>query len=863
MKKKINIIIAGFIFLFVLTVAVFISMNKYMDEKTQKDVEKIAGTYLTGISQEEIFHFLSIAGIRFEEIELLMHEIESQNTESGEPVEAAIRDVGEFQNLSACAFISKSGEIETVYGDPIVSLDDVDFVIETSLAGEPGAIGGYSEKEQLIVWFKPASYPMKNGEKCIAILCCRNMDMFAKKMRLDAEGTLAYFHVLRPDGSYLINNSDTYGENYFERIKVHNASSVRTSDELVEELRRCIETGNVYSARIIFEDGDKGIKEHRNMYGVPVPNTNWYLMSVIPYGVLDETIKDMGDARNRAMKGAVGILAAVLFALFGTYLKISIKQLKDLHRAREEAEAAKEEAVKANKAKSEFLSNMSHDIRTPMNAIVGMTSIASSHIDNKQQVEDCLKKISLAGKQLIGLINDILDMSKIESGKLSLNPEVLSLKETMETMCDIIRPQIRDKNQTFDIFIRNIISENVYCDSVRLNQVLLNFLSNACKFTPEGGRITLSLQQDISSRGDNYVKNTICVSDNGIGMSEEFRKKIFTAFEREDSKRVHKIQGTGLGMAITKYIVDAMGGTIEVDSKEGFGTTFVVNLDLEKAEDNLEDIKLPDIRMLVVDDNVDLCESAVLSLNELGARADYCTDGEAALTQVVKAHDEEDPYFALLVDYKMTGMNGIETARKIRERLGDEIPISLISAYDRMDIEEEARDARINGFIQKPLFRSTLYHELRKYLNDEQEGLTDGGLSTNCEVDISGMRVLVAEDQYINAIVAQTILEENGVTADIAEDGKLALEKFEAEPVGTYDCIFMDLRMPNMNGLEATMAIRSLEREDAKTIPIIAMTADAFAEDIKRCMDAGMNGHIAKPVDEEIIKKTLVRYKEG
>ncbi len=884
MKNNSRFIIGGFVFIVVLAIVVFSSVNVFMNKETEKDVEMIAQTYLKGLSSEEIYHFESIAAIRYDQTGYLKQEILKRDAESKEEVEAVISDIAEFQRLASCGFLSESGSIETIYGEEILSLDNSDFIIKQSKAGEPSVCGGYSEERQIIVWTVPAKHLMENGEESVAILSCRPMTLFIKRMHLDADGTLAYFHLLRHDGTYLINNADSYGDDFYERVEDHVMPLNGTKEEFIGHIRQCIENGEEFSASVQFADEAKGINERRNMYGVNVPGTSWYLMSVVPYGVLDETIKDMNKSRNTAMMVAMLILTLGILGVFLIYLSRSNRQMKALEAARHqaeeammeaeasmeeatasrrEAEKAREEAEYANKAKSEFLSNMSHDIRTPMNAIVGMTAIAKTHIDNKEQVEDCLKKITLSGKQLIGLINDVLDMSKIESGKLSLNPEALSLKETMETMCDIIKPQIRDRKQNFDIFIRNVICENVYCDSVRLNQVLLNFLSNASKFTPENGCISMALSQEESDKGDAYVRNHIWVKDNGIGMSKEFQQKLFTAFEREDNKRVHKIQGTGLGMAITKYIVEAMEGSIEVESEEGKGTSFHVILDLERVEKDAADMKLPDWSILVVDDNQDLCDSAVMSLEELGAKAEYCLDGETAVAKVEERYKQGNPFFAVLIDYKMDGMNGIETAQKIRAVAGDKVPISLISAYDWIDLEDEAKAAGVNGFIPKPLFKSTLYHELAKYAAEVENIDVAPALVDIPSVDISGMKVLVAEDQYINAIVAQTLLEESGVETKMVEDGLQAVEALKEAPEGYYDVILMDLRMPNMNGFEATKEIRAMKSEYAQTIPIIAMTADAFTEDVKKCMDVGMNAHLAKPIDEDLLKKTLLKYKKA
>lgn len=888
MQKKANrVIIGGLIFIVTLSFCVFFSMNVYMNNRTSNDVNNIANTYLEGIAMEEIYHYLTIAEIRFNQISYLEKAVDRDITASdkldADYIAQNIADNSMFQNLSTCSLISSTGAIQTLYGAPITSLDDTEYVLESLIDGEPVATSGYNANGQLIIWAYPVAYPMKTGSTSSGILCCRSMDQFIEKLHLNADGTLSYFHLLRKDGSYLVLNSDSYGDNFYDRLMKYSIpSNGDTIETVIDDIQKRIEELNNYSCSVMFNNPENGIVERRSLYLTPLPKSNWILVAVMPYGVLDRTITDMGHSRSNAMIISVIVLALGIFAVFMQYYRISEYQLSELKLAREnaensliEAETANEEAIRArqdaekarseaehaNKAKSEFLSNMSHDIRTPMNAIIGMTSIAQAHINNPAQVEDCLKKISLSGKQLLGLINDVLDMSKIESGKLSLNYEVLSLKETMETICDIIRPQIIDKKQNFDIFIKNIVCENVYCDAVRLNQVLLNFLSNAIKFTPENGNISVTLKQEESLKGVQYIKTHIYVADNGIGMSEDFKKKVFNVFEREDNKRVNKIQGTGLGMAITKYIVDAMSGEIEVDSELGQGTTFHLILDLKKTEEETINMNLPNWKILVVDDNIQLCESAVDTLRELGTRPEYCLDGNKAIEMVKMAHDNNDDYYALLIDYKMNGIDGIETTRRIRDILGHEIPIAIISSYDWIDIEEEAVAAGVNDFIAKPLFKSTIYQKLNSYTNEvKDENVSEREKSNISPSDLKGVTILLAEDQFVNSVVATTLLEENGAKVELAEDGQLALDMFNKSDIDYYDVILMDLRMPNMNGFEATSAIRALNRPDSQKIPIIAMTADAFSDDVKKCLSVGMNAHVAKPIDIDLLKKTILKY---
>ena len=585
------------------------------------------------------------------------------------------------------------------------------------------------------------------------------------------------------------------------------------------------------------------------MFCTSLPYSEWYLVTVMPYGELSKVVGNLNELWALMAIASCVIVLCALFIVFFKYMKLTREQFAELEKAREEA-------VSANKAKSEFLSNMSHDIRTPMNAIVGMSAIATANIDNVQQVQNCLRKITLSSKHLLGLINDVLDMSKIESGKMTLNMDQVSLREVMEGIVNIVQPQIKEKNQQFEVIINDIMTENVCCDSVRLNQILLNFLSNAIKFTPEGGKIQLSMEEEESSRGKDWVRIHLMVKDNGIGMSEEFSRKIFDSFTREDSARVQKIQGTGLGMAITKYIVDAMGGTIDVKSEHGKGTEFHVELELERAVVQEEDMILPEWNMLVVDDDEQLCRTTAESLKAIGVHADWTLDGETAVLMTEKRHRQHNDYHIILLDWKLPGMNGIKTANVIRKKMGDDIPILLISAYDWSDIEEEARGVGINGFISKPLFKSTLYYGLRKYA-----GISEGGEQNPEEEskDFEGRRILLAEDNDLNWEIAEELFGELNLTIDRAENGQVCVEIFEQSDPGYYDAILMDIRMPIMNGYEATEKIRSLGRMDSD-IPIIAMTADAFSEDIKHCLACGMNAHIAKPIDVQEAVRQLEKY---
>ena len=518
---------------------------------------------------------------------------------------------------------------------------------------------------------------------------------------------------------------------------------------------------------------------------------------------------------------------------------------KQVNQALSNAVAA---AETANRAKSTFLSNMSHDIRTPMNAIIGFTTLALSNIDDKDRVKDYLTKTLASSNHLLSLINDVLDMSRIESGKIHLEEVEVNLSDVLHDLKTIVSGQIFAKQLELYMDVMDVTDEDVYCDKTRLNQILLNLLSNAIKFTPAGGTVSVRVRQ-LAGKVHGCGQYEFRIKDNGIGMSPEFAKKIFEPFERERTSTVSRIQGTGLGMAITKNIVDMMGGTIEVQTAQGKGTEFTVCVPMRAQTEQrpVEKItELEGLKALVVDDDFNTCDSVTKMLVKVGMRAEWTLSGKEAVLRARQSIEMSDAYHAYIIDWRLPDMNGIEVTRRIRS-LNDDTPIIILTAYDWSDIEVEAKAAGVTAFCSKPMFMSDLRETLMSALGQKQTDAAQGLLPEK-NADFKGKQILLVEDNELNREIAQEILREYGFLVDTAENGAVAVEKVSTAAPGSYDLVLMDVQMPIMDGYTATRKIRALDDPARATLPIIAMTANAFDEDRRNALESGMNGFLSKPI---------------
>ncbi len=843
-----------------LSIVMFIILSIFMTKNSSSTINSASEIYMQGMGSQVAKRYETAITLKMDMVDALAKtNILDNNTkptpEELEALNESLRVNAKARGFEYLAYYDAEGHMDMILGKEANITDPEPFRDSIRKGSKKVAVGkgvdenGATDNGLIFISVPIKGYFMHDGTtECLSLVAGVSNEDIVNMLSMDRDdAATVYSHIIRRNGSFVIRSAsevDGYS-NYFDQIHSMVDSASEEAERHIDELTQKMEKDEIYSSAMNTIDG------RIHLYCEKLAYSEWYLVTIMDYDVLDVLINHLNFQWGIMATITCIVIAAVLMGIFLVYIKFNRQNTKQL-------EFAKESAVKANQAKSEFLSNMSHDIRTPMNAIVGMTAIARSNIDDQEHVQNCLKKIAISSKHLLGLINDILDMSKIESGKMTLNIEQISLREILNGIATIVQPQMKTKKQKFDIYIHDIITESVYCDSVRLNQVLLNLLSNAIKFTSEEGMIEIALSQVESPKGENFVRNIIQVKDNGIGMSKEFLPTIFDSFIREDNARVHKTEGTGLGMAITKYIVDAMNGSIEVESEKGKGTTFTITLDLEKALEIEEEMILPNWKMLVVDDDELLCETTVSSLKSIGIDSEWTLSGQGAVDMAIHAHKKNNCYDVILMDWKLPDMDGIEVAKRIREELGDEIPILLVSAYDWGDMEQEARKAGISGFISKPLFKSTLYYGLKKFvkneIKDDKKPVEDIPQS-----NLEGYHILLAEDNDLNWEIAEVLLSSIGATIDRAENGKICVEMLTESKPGSYDVILMDIRMPVMTGLEATVEIRKSEHPD-KDIPIIAMTADAFSDDMKKCLDCGMNAHIAKPIEIDVVKNAILKF---
>ena len=712
-----------------------------------------------------------------------------------------------LENLDWIDEIGKSINISRAYTNPINGEQSLAFCNKITLRDT----GNASSKTAVLLRVVPIS------------------ELEQKWVFPQEEFVNAELSMIDANGDYILKGNNFKNSSFFEFYKSYNPTEPASSKELFDTITSSTGSVSMFNSR-----GQECI-----LAFTPVTATaGWTLLGFVPAEDLHV------DNENWLL---IGVVSAGLLILFLCDLFFMIHINKKLKVTAREAEHA-------NKAKTDFLSTMSHDIRTPMNAIIGLTTLAEKDLGDVESTKESLRKISLASNHLLTLINDILDISKVESGKLKLSPQSFSIAETVENLVNISQPMIKEKKIIFSFHIDKMEKEYLYTDQLRLNQIYINILSNAIQYTEPGGRVSVDMSEEESSI-PGCVRLTYVVADSGIGMSPEFMQTMYQPFSRQTDSRVNSIEGTGLGLAITKQMVDLMGGRIDCQSEQGKGTTFTVTLDIPQADKQLDDIQLDQVNALIVDDDEIVLQTMVSEFQSLGSAAEIAHSGKEALEMLTRKHESGKDYTLVILDWKMPDMDGIETIRRIRTEISGDIPILLTSAYDWSDIEDLAKDAGADGFISKPIFRSALYKKINSILGTESVSVEP----EDDYSDLKGLNILVAEDIEINWMIISGMLSMIGITSEQAENGRVCVEKMRTAADGTYDLIFMDVQMPEMNGLDAARAIRQLENPRAASIPIVAMTAEAFSENVTECLDAGMNGHIAKPIDIKLVIKEIRR----
>ena len=778
-----------------------------------------------------------------------------------------------YFGLERFAFVNEDGKIYTADGiKHDIDEYDVDFF---SLEDVNISIKNLKSKDKKVVIAQPVAKYV-DGNKLIACYEEIDMDEMLKGISMDAQESDATFsNIYTTDGVALTDSI---------------LGGLAVEDNLVEALSHAeYDKGYSYDKVLKeFNDHERGEVSftygdiHETLSYVPVEGTNWMLTYLIRESVISDKISYVSDGIifRSIIQSIVTIL--VLLLIFG-YIFIQNRRSMALQVEKEtaaaEAKAKQEEldfrietqkkleeqsralsdalnvAEEASKAKTAFLSNMSHEIRTPMNAIIALDNIAINDPETPEKTREYLEKIGGSAEHLLNLINDILDMSRIESGKLTLKNEAFSFQKLLEGINTMFSSQCADKDIDYQCHINGHVDDHYIGDSMKLKQVLINILGNAVKFTPEGGSVSLDVEKKASFDGKTTLQFKI--TDTGIGMSKDFLPHIFDAFAQENMSTTSKYGSSGLGLAITKNIVEMMNGTIDVDSEKGKGTTFTVAVtlmdDTRKAYGETENFDPQEMSVLIIDDDPVACEHAKLVLEKVGISAEIAESGKQALEMVSLRQTRRDPYNLILVDWKMPEMDGVETTRKIREVVHDESAIIILTAYSWDDVLEEATSAGVDSFLAKPLFAATVIDEFKAAVSRKIESESEKA----GKAELAGRHVLLAEDVAINAEIMLMVLQSRDMMADLAENGRIAVEKFAASEPGYYSAVLMDMRMPEMDGLEATRKIREMDRPDAAVIPIIALTANAFDEDVQRSMQAGLNAHLSKPVQPDVLFETL------
>lgn len=795
---------------------------------------------------------------RWDDMDATVNDLRKNNFDSIEDMLSFLSYGDDYVNCKLLALTGNDGKIYRSTGvigldadkalyDKVMEYNDK-FAVRFDYTGAQLE----SRKEYILIGLSIDPFTVA-GVSFDHIFALTSIKSIESEMMVDSFNGEGTGYIIDMDGYYVVNDNRSHNftsrNNYFEDISDAKIAGYSSANALKGDIASGVDTVSVS----LSEGGIKYIVILKKM-----EHSSWYYVSHVPISVFStQTNKILG-----IFSLIMGVFAFVVFLWIGMFLRLQRKRTEASEKYRAELSEALALAQQANRSKTTFLNNMSHDIRTPMNAIIGFTALATTHVENPEKVRTYLGKINKSSEHLLSLINDVLDMSRIESGKVIISENEENLAEIFHSLRDIFQSDINAKQMNFFMDTVDVTDERIICDKLRLNQVLLNVTSNALKYTSPGGTISLRIiQKKVKKSG--YATYEFRIKDNGIGMSEDFVKTIFEPFTREETATVRGIQGTGLGMAITRNIVEMMGGTIKVNSKPNQGTEVIITLEFKLADQNESELKtiakLDGMRGLVVDDDMNTCQSVSDMLRNVGMRAEWCTFGKEAVVRTEEALRIGDSFAVYIIDWLMPDMNGIETARRIRRAVGDDAPIIILTAYDWKDIEDEAIEAGVTGFVSKPVFPSDLRRTLMELCGEQVEK------SSQVEEALprfDGKRVLLAEDNDLNCEIAVEILQGVGFDVEIAENGKICVDMLLCAESGYYNLILMDIQMPIMDGYTAAKKIRALEDKQKAGIPILAMTANTFVEDKKAAADAGMDGHVGKPIHIQTLMSELKRLVE-
>ena len=873
-KNNMLIALAGILLVTTILVLGTIWMGQTAKKNSEEAVERVSSLYLDELAgrREQV-----VAGNlqgRISDMNIALEMIEEEDLSDEAHLRAYQAAMKKYFRLEKFAFVDEGGVIHTSTGKQY-DIDSYSFDYRTLDSSEI-SIKNLNQKNKTVIIAKPVDLSC-DGKKMKVCFMEISMKEMLTGVSMQSQASDATFSNIYTNTGVALTDQVLGG--------------LAVEDNLLEALSHA-DYADGYSYEKICEDFD-GLKRgeasftyngiYETLSYVPIEGTDWFLTYLVRESVISTEISSFskGIVSRSILMSILTVL--IMLAVFGFILlqnRRNTELLLEKETADAEARTRQEEleyrisvqkqleeqslmlsdalrtAEEANKAKTAFLSNMSHEIRTPMNAIIGLDNIALNDPETPEKIKDYLRKIGDSADHLLELINDILDMSRIESGRLVLRDEEFSFQKMLEGINTMFSSQCAERKQDYQCHINGQIDEYYIGDGTKLKQVLINILGNAVKFTPEGGKIELEAEKKAEYKGQTTLQFRI--SDTGIGMSEDFLPHIFDVFAQEDSSSTNKYGSSGLGMPITKSIVEMMNGNIQVESEKGVGTVFTVTVTLTNSErssgdaDNI-DVDPQKMCVLIVDDDSIACEHARLVLGKAGISSEIAGSGAEAI-EMVKLHSARmNPYNLILVDWKMPELDGIETTRRIREIAGEDSAIIILTAYQWEDVIGEALQAGVDSFLSKPLFASTVLEEYKTAMR--KRGISIG-IEAN-KADLAGRHILLAEDVEVNAEIMMMVLQARQMEADLAVNGRIAVEKFEEHEPGYYSAILMDMRMPEMDGLEATRAIRALRRPDAGSIPIIALTANAFDEDVQKSIQAGLNAHLSKPVQPEVLYETL------